>query len=271
MGTTRASLIEVIASVPVSSWASGPTAAALHGFDGFILRPPFHLTVERRHNLHRVGHHVHTTNLLDRIDRAWVDDIPVLSPARTLLHLGESESPERLTAAVDGAIRDGLVSEDFLHRRIDALRERGRGGVRPLLRAIEGGEIIRGGQSWLEREFLRLTAAAGLPRPAPQAVLGRRRDALIRVDCWFPGTNVVVELLGYRWHRTKPQMAIDVERVNRLQLLGYLVLQFTYPQIVGEGSWVVDVVAEALTRSVTASPAVAPDPPSLAVLARTRT
>lgn len=81
-----------------------------------------------------------------------------------------------MTAALDGALRDGLVSEGFLHGRISALRGRGRYGVPALLEVIEGGEITRGAHSWLERETLRLIGAAGLPLPLAQQVLERRGE-----------------------------------------------------------------------------------------------
>jgi very-short-patch-repair endonuclease len=146
--------------------------------------------------------------------------------------LAATESSARLTAALDSALRDGGTSEDFAHRRITALRAQGRSGPAQLLRALEGHEITRGGQSWLEREFLRLIDHEGIPRPDTQQVLGRRGDRLIRVDCHFPGTNLVVELLGYRWHRSRMQMQVDSERVNALQLAGFVVLQFTYADVV---------------------------------------
>jgi hypothetical protein len=252
MGTPLDELIGLIGSIPIDCWASGPTAAALHGFDGYVLRPPFHITIERGHNLRRIGHHVHTTNAIDRLDRAWAHGVPTLSPTRALLHLADMEPLDRVVAALDSAVRDGLTSDDFCHRRIAALRVSGRGGVRPMLRALEGSEIQRGGQSWLEREFLRLVAAAGLPRPVTQEVLARRRTALIRVDCRFPGTDLVVELLGYRWHRTRPQLLIDVERTNALVLAGYLVIQFTYPQVVDDAAWVIETVRTGLARATAA-------------------
>lgn len=241
------SLIELIRSIPIDCWASGPTAAALHGFDGYVLRPPFHLTIERGHDLQRIGHHIHTARHLDRIDRARVDDVPVLSATRTLLHLAETESAARLLAALESAMRDGLTSEDFLHRRITQLRRRGRTGLRRLLRVLEGHEIGRGGHTWLEREYLRLVHDAGLPSPITQQVLSRRRNSLVRVDCRFPGTNLVVELLGYRWHRTPLQMQIDAERLNRLQMDGFLVLQFTYQHVTTDPAWVLSQSREALT------------------------
>lgn len=243
-------LARLVAEIGEPCWVTGPTAAALHQLDGFTLRPPFHLVVPRERGARRVGHAIHTTNLLDPLDRESVFGIPVVSPSRTLLHLAATEPLERVTAALDGAIRDGLTTDDFLHRRLAVWRASGRNGVRPLITAVDGAEITRGGHSWLEREFLRLLEGAGLPRPATQAVIGRRGDRLIRVDATFPGTNLIVELLGYRWHRTVPQLTSDAKRLNGLALLGYLVLQFAYPQIVEEPEAVIAAVRAALAKAV---------------------
>ncbi len=239
-------LDELIADIGQPCWADGPTGAGLHELDGYVVRPPFHVLVPRTRNIARVGHVVHTSTEIPLIDQEMAFGLPVVSPTRTLLSLAAIDPPQKVTIALDAAVRDGKTTEDFLHRRIAALRRSGRNGVRPLLRVIEGAEIVRGGHSWLEREFLRLLHEAGLPRPDTQTVLGRRGDTLIRVDAHFPGTPIVAELLGYRWHRTKPQLAVDAQRVNRLQLDGWVVLQFTYPMIV-EAPWVVVAdVAEAL-------------------------
>lgn len=230
-------------------FATGPTGAALFSLDGYLLRPPFHLLVLRGRNVTRVGHYVHTTRDLPLIDRAVRHDVRTTSATRTLMMLAELEPADRVTAAYDSAIRDGFTSEDFVHARIAALRRRGRGGLLPLLEVIEGIEITRGGHSWLERRFLELVAAAGLPRPSTQVVLGRRGDKIIRVDVHFPGTPVVVELLGYRHHRTKSQTTIDAQRLNRLQLAGHLVLQFSYSEVVEESGEVIAVVRAALDRA----------------------
>lgn len=239
-------LTELIADIGPPCWADGPTGAGLHELDGYLVKPPFHLLVPRTRNITRVGHVVHTSTDIPLLDQETAFGLPVVSPTRALLSLAAVDTPERVTIALDAALRDGKTTEDFLHRRIAALRRSGRNGVRPLLRVIEGAEIVRGGHSWLEREFLRLVAAAGLPRPSTQQVLGRRGDRLIRVDAHFAGTPIVVELLGYRWHRTKAELAADVQRLNRLQLQGYVVLQFTYPDVVDAPSEVVALVRTAL-------------------------
>lgn len=251
--THLGALVALLDSLPADGWACGPTAAALHRFDGFALRPPFHVVVERGHNLQRVGHAIHTTLDLPPLDRERVDGIAVVAPTRTLIEIARTTPDDRLTIALDGAIRDGLTTEDFLHRRIADLRTRGRYGIPKLLRVIEGSEVSRGGQSWLEREFLRLVAAAGLPTPATQQVLGRRTPhTMIRVDFCFPGTSLVVETSGYRFHRTPSQASIDAARVNRLVLDGWTVLPFTYRQVVDEPANVIASVCEALARSAAA-------------------
>jgi hypothetical protein len=231
-------------------WASGPTAAAMHGFDGYSLRRPLHVTVLRERNLRRMGVVVHTTAHLPLLDRETIEGVAVTSPTRTIIDLAGYETSARVAAAMDSAFRDGLSTEDLLHRRIAALRGRGRFGIPKLLETIEGREITRGGHSWLEREFLRLVAAAGLPRPLTQQVLTKGGDRLVRVDCRFSGTRVVVELLGYRYHRTKECLARDAERMNALVLDGFAPYQFTYDQVVGEADTTIGTLTEALRRSV---------------------
>lgn len=227
-------------------WASGPTAAALHGFDGFVLRAPFDVTIMRGRDVQRIGHRVHTATRLELIDRGIVGQVPVLSGARTMIDLARTQSIERLTVAFDSGLRDGKFNESLLHRRIVALRSTGRYGIPRLLEAIEGAEATSGAHSWLEREYLRLIAAAGLPRPDTQQVLTQANGRLVRVDFRFPGTPVVVEVLGYRFHRTKEQLRRDTERMNALLRDGLLPYQFPYEQIVGEPESVVDETRRAL-------------------------
>lgn len=244
-----ADLRALVTDIGEPCWVSGPTAAALHGLDGFVLRRPLHVTVMRDRNVRRIGAVVHTTGELPAIDRESFEDLPITSPTRTIVDLARWEPAGRLTAAIDGALRDGLTSEDLLHRRIAALRAKGRFGVPLLLDALEGREVTRGGHSWLEREFLRLAAGNGLPRPETQQVLSRAGNRLVRVDCRFLGTPVVVELLGHRFHRTKDQMSRDAERLNALVLDGYAPYQFTYDQVVSAPGAVVSTVRAALAAS----------------------
>ena len=247
--TALGDLTALVLDIGEPCWVSGPTVSALHHFDGFQLGRPFHVMVLRGRFLDRVGVVVHTTNDLPPIDRESINGLPVLSPTRALIDISRLTSRAALTSALDGAIRDGLTSEDHLLRRIFELRGRGRHGLPKLVDVISGSEITRGGHSWLEREFLAASNRAGLPRPLTQQVLTRAKDRLVRVDCRYEGTRVVVELLGYRWHRSAEQLRRDVERMNALVLDGFLPLQFTTAQLIEEPGWIFDTIRDALNSA----------------------
>ncbi len=240
-------LSALIADVGGECWACGPTAAALHGFSDWKLEPPYHLVVLRGRFVDRVHHVIHTTTEMPLLDRVSVEHVPATSATRTLLDLSATETPDRLTRAIDDASRDGLTSDDFLFRELGAKRSRGRRGYSKLLDVLAGIDAGKGGHSWLEREFLGLLAAAVLPRPDTQQVIGKRKRKLIRVDCRFPGTALVVELLGYTYHRSLMQLQADAQRMNRMVLDGLVPLQFTFTDITREPADVIAMVAAALT------------------------
>jgi hypothetical protein len=246
--TLQSQLVELVLDIGDPVWVYGPTAAALRGFKGYPLRRPFHVLIDAERNVRRNGAVIHRSELVDPIDREELDGVPITSPARTLIDLARQASPAQLEAAIEQAIADRLVSEDHLHRRIGALRSKGRYGVPLLLSVLERREITRGGDSWLEREYLSLLHRAGIQRPETQVVLARAGDHTIRVDCWFADTNVVVELLGYRFHRTKSQMSHDAARHNALLSAGKLVYQFTYEQVTTKPDMVVEQTRAALAR-----------------------
>ncbi len=222
------------------------TAAALHQFPGYRLERPFHVVLERPRRLVRVNHHLHTSTALERVDLCTLEGVRATSPSRTIIDLASRSTPDHTRALIAFATGAGLTSVDLLFRRIAALRSRGRAGVRPTLAVLANIEAGSNRPSWLEREFLELLQSAGLPRPSTEQVLARRGTHLIRVDAHFDGTPLVVELLGYAFHRTVMQMETDAERLNRLQMAGYVVLQFTYLQVAERPDWVVEEVRAAL-------------------------
>jgi hypothetical protein len=244
----RSELHDLILDVGPPVWCCGLTAGALAGFDGFALRRPFHLLVPRERCVVRWNARVHRSDTITRIDVSEADGLPATSAVRTLIDLARLLSSADLARCLDSALRDGLVSEDLLHRRIVALRSQGRFGLPLLHEVLAGFEVTRGGHSWLEREYLRMLGDVGLPRPDTQQVLSRTGDRLIRVDCHFPRTNVVVELLGYRFHRTQSQMSADASRYNKLLSKGFRPYQFTYGQIVSEARYVIDTTRTALVE-----------------------
>jgi Protein of unknown function (DUF559) len=244
-----ARLFGLVLDVGGPCFAFGPTAAALHRLDGFELIEPFEVVVQRGRQVRRAGHRIRTSEYLPESDLTMVDGVPTTRVPRTLIDLGRVVDRVRLTAAYDAAVRDRRVDEDALAARLHGLvdREHPLPGSRELLAVIDGTEAERGAHSFLERRFLALLSERGLPLPDTQRVLGRRGDRPIRVDFRFPGTNVVVEVLGHRYHRSREQLAVDAERMNELLAQGYRPYQFTYEHVMEQPDMVVSAVARALS------------------------
>ena len=52
------------------------------------------------------------------------------------------------------------------------------------------------------------------------------------VDFHWPGTNLIVETDGFRYHRTPATFESDRDRDQVLMLAGYRVARFTYNQLI---------------------------------------
>ena len=80
--------------------------------------------------------------------------------------------------------------------------------------------------SELERRFLPLARAAGLPVP-----LTRQRVNGFEVDFFWPDLGLVVETDGLRYHRTPAQQARDRLRDQAHTAAGLTPLRFTHAQV----------------------------------------
>ena len=193
---------------------------------------------------------MHTTTNLPAADLIEVDGIRCLSVARTLFSLAGMVPAlplDRVRGAVDDAVRLGLATDPWLWSRLEALRCRGRTGV-TAFEQILSARAASSTESWLEREYLRVTIDGGLPLPICQARIEAKGAFAARVDFLYPDLRIVIEVSGAVAHASAAQRAADAARRNRLLLEGYLVLEFTYEQVVGEPEAVVAAVREARAR-----------------------
>jgi hypothetical protein len=179
-----------------------------------------HVTVPRSRAGHE-GIRVHRVRSLDPRDHGRIHNIPVTSLGRTLLDLAEVLSPRRLALAIEEAERLRIFDLAEIQATIE--RNRGRRGAQPLLAgcrtALEEAQHTR---SSLERELLEACRDAGLPLPAMNVSV---EDEM--VDGHWPGTNLIVELQSWEWHRTRQALHRDSAKALKLEAAGYRVLPVT--------------------------------------------
>jgi very-short-patch-repair endonuclease len=160
------------------------------------------------------GIRCHRSRCLQPSDRTVIDGIPVTSIGRTLLDEAESLSHQRLRTIVEAAQRRDLLDS----RKLDPLlaRSTGHRGATPLQQALNAlHEQAPWTQSELERRFLELVRDAGLPEPQCNVVV----DGVV-VDCFWPRHNLVVELDGYAFHRSRRSFEEDRRKDIRHALAG---------------------------------------------------
>lgn len=244
----------MLACVGLDSVGSHQTSAALAGLGACHLRP-IHVLGTRSIRSRDAAPLAlaHTTTNLPADDITHIDGIPCTSVARTLLLLAGEPGADQawVRGLVDDAIRDGKASDPWLWWRLEKLRCRGRSGVAMLcsiLTARSGGLVT---ESWLERRFIELVRAAGLPNPSCQRRVDHSGAFAARVDFLFEPQQLVVEVLGHAFHARPDQLTADAERRSRLLLAGYRVLEFTYDQIVRDPAGVLSMLAEALLLPLT--------------------
>jgi very-short-patch-repair endonuclease len=152
-----------------------------------------------------------------------------------------------VTKQVDRAIVEGHLSLPELIEAIDLVARPGRQGVRTLRDAVQAYAVGSSeADSVLEVRFLRLVERSGLPKPRIQYEIRHDGVLVARVDFFFPGVRLIVELDGLGAHRTATALQRDLERQNRLVGLGFTVLRFTWHDVVNRPDYVVESIKRAL-------------------------
>jgi very-short-patch-repair endonuclease len=171
------------------------------------------------------GIRCHVALNLPNQDRTQIDGIPVTSLYRTLLDQAGTLNPQRLRSVVEAAERRDLLDA----RTLDSFlaRSQGHRGQTPL-RAVIGSltDEAPWTQSELERRFLELIRAAGLPEPRCNVLVAGEL-----VDFYWPAQRLVVEVDGYRFHKTRRSFEDDRRKDLRLQLAGCRAVRITARRI----------------------------------------
>lgn len=225
---------------------SHEAAAQLHEFDR---TPPDQVEFLAPRSIRRrrlpVGT-VHTTGVLPRIDRVRVDGWAVTSATRTVLDLAMLRPDrDRLSAAIDSAVRRRASAPEVLQRRLADLRGPGRWGCR----LVDELTLDAGGESLLERRFLTLMRTSGLPRPTAQRWFHIDGRTVGRADFTYASHRIVVEVSGGKGHSSPSERAKDAQRGNELQDLGWRVYEYTWDDVTRRPTYVVRTMTERLTAA----------------------
>ncbi len=206
---------------------------------------PIDLLIHGRETAHPVGTLVHRTRSLLPEDARVHRDLPVTSPARTLLDLADILTPRAVERALDEALVQRLVSRTKLAERLArAPGRRGAKVLRDLLDAQRGPTLTR---SEAEERFYSLIRRAELPLPLVNAHVHG-----FEVDFYWPAERVAVEIDGFRFHGTRSAFERDRRKGAVLTAQGIAVLRPTWRQIVGEPIALVATVALTLGRAAQA-------------------
>lgn len=232
-------------------------AAVLAGGDGALLsyrsagamwgqlppRPadaPIEVSTPGRHVESRPGLNAHRMSAIHGDEATSLHDIPITTPARTLLDLAVVLSARELERALARALRDG-VEEHQLHELLT--RYPARSGA-PLLRSLVGEDNLVVTRSHAEEAFLAILERGGLPKPQTNV-----RVRGLEVDCLFRTARLIVEIDGFTYHSSPTAIERDHHRDQVLYLAGYDVIRFTWKQLDEQPDRVLAKVAGALARA----------------------
>lgn len=208
---------------------SGPGAALSHGSGAAHLgiRPASRGRIEVSVPVGRRGQRreilVHRRTAFGPEQVIQHDGIPVTSPVLTLVDIAPRLSRAELDRAINEADKRGLTCPERLRAALD--RTSPRPGM-AVLREMLDRQTFHLTDSELERRFLPLARAAGLPPPVTQAYVNG-----FRVDFYWPDLGLVVETDGLRYHRTAAEQANDRLRDQAHTAAGLTQLRFTHAQV----------------------------------------
>jgi very-short-patch-repair endonuclease len=184
------------------------------------------------------GMTIHRVRRLDRRDTRWRQDLPVTSPARTIVDLAGLLDVLELENALAVCRHGNLASVREIR---EAMQRAGSfPGVGPLRRLLDQGGFART-RSYYERKLLRLLAEAGLPRP-----LMNHRVAGHEVDMAWLDEKLVVEFDSHKFHTDRRAFETDRRRDQDLAAAGYRVIRVTARQIEREPLALIARLATAL-------------------------
>jgi very-short-patch-repair endonuclease len=143
-------------------------------------------------------------------------------------------------AVADAALRSGKLGQAELNTAAAALRGP---GCPMALRVADAATGLS--ESFLESIVRSLLLEAGLDGFEPQ-VRVEHNGTWMRVDLGHRELRIAIEAEGYEYHGSSIDFAADCRRYDDLVAAGWLVLRFTYRQVLRDPTWVINTVRQAI-------------------------
>jgi hypothetical protein len=230
--------------------AAGPGAVLSHWSASGrweLLRPSGGPYVIARRRCAIPGIQVQVVRDLDPRDRTKRDRIPITTVPRTLLDLAAVADERVLRRAVNEADRRGRLNRRAIQELLERNPRRpGTKALRCLVAAVD--PQARRTRSDLEVAFLELCRKYGIPTPVSNGNVEG-----IEVDMHWPGTNLIVELDSYEYHRTPAEFDSDRRRDAALMAKGYVVLRISDQWLDTDPAGVAEAVYSLVTSGSIAS------------------
>jgi len=170
----------------------------------------------------------HHTDRLPDCDLVHVGPIPVTTPTRTLIELGAALPSNLVEVALDSALRQGKTSLQALQDKLTERGGSGHDGAGVLRQLLDDRPPPGVPESPLETRLRRALAQHCLLLPVAQFVVKDGAHFVARLDFAYPEAKIAIECQSYEWHSGRQSWERDIERHNRLQSLGWIIVYVTW-------------------------------------------
>ena len=235
------------AALSLDGLASHGTAATVHGIDGWD-HTRIHVVVDQnRRPDPRSDVSIRRSTQMALAGGCEVDGIPVTGLARTTLDVAADVSPKRLDWTIDAVLRNNQLTWSELYAIYARSKAKGRDGGGPFRRMLDdrfGDAEIP--DSIFNRMVGQLLVDQGIDWFHYEYELFEGTNFIARADLAFPEEKLVIECDSKAFHMFTGGFESDRKRSNRITLVGWTVLQFTWKTYVEQPGTIVDDVRDAL-------------------------
>ena len=242
--TWHQSLKAAVLSAGPGSAASHRSAAELWDLDGIDRG---HVEVATHRKLPSTQFTVHRTFGLGREEIVSRQRIDVTDPTRTLLDLGSMYGPPKLERALESALRKNLTHMPLMIERFERWARRGRTGTRAWRAVLEDrAASLTPTASDFETLMSQILVRFDVKKPLRQYEIRHDGRFIKRPDFAYPEEMVAIEADSAAWHLGREYWQRDLAVNNELAALGWIVLRFTWDQVVKEPESVADTISGVL-------------------------